>query len=109
MVIDKEIAVAGAALTVDVVSGHENSQVGYRRFLVACGLSGSAAIGDTLLSVRVGGREVDKLRNQELGLAIAADKMLATRALVRANTPVQVIVEDAPLTNPIRLRMVFVP
>jgi len=109
MVIDKEVAAADAAVGDNIVSGHVQERVGYNRFLVACGLSGSTAVGDTIISVKVGGKEVDVIRNQETGLAITSSLMLATRAFVKSNTLVEAEVVDAANSNPIRVRLVFVP
>lgn len=109
MVFDDEISVADSTAGSDLLDGWEDARVGYNRYIVATGLVGANAVGEEEVSVRVGGKEVDRLRTQSLTLAMPSTSMLGIRVRVPANSLIQAVVLTPPTVSPTRLRLVCVP
>lgn len=109
MVFDDEISVANSAVGTDLLDGWEDSRVGYNRYLVAVGLVGANAVGEEVVSVRVGGKEVERIRTQATGLGMLSTAILGSRTKVPANALLQAIVLTAPTVSATRLRVVVIP
>jgi len=73
------------------------------RVLRALGLTGSAAIGDCAVDIKVGNRVVATLYNNAIDFPTADAGQFATSYVVPAGSPVSVVVTDAPATNSINL------
>ena len=109
MVIDEEVAVADASAGDNIISGHEQERVGYKRWIVATGLVGGNAIGQPIVDIKVAGKVVDTIRGQATGLALINTNMLGSRTKVPANQLVEAEVKTAPTVSPVRIRLVFAP
>lgn len=105
----KSLVAATAIANYDLIGQHELARVNYERVIVAQGCTGSTAAGDFIVSLKVGGREVEEFINTATGVAVLPANMLALRARVPAGELVQAIVIDAANTNAVSFRLVFVP
>lgn len=98
------VAAATAVLGYDLLSGRPDiANNGVPRIIRSLGLTGSAAIGDAAVDVKVSNVVVATLFNNSLDFPTADAGMFETMYAVPAGTPVSVIVTDAPATNPLVL------
>lgn len=104
-----EVAAATAVVGYDLCVGKRNASREYPRTIVGIGLAGSAAAGDTEVMLKIGGEETDTQRNTRTGLNIDRDDLIAKRIPVEANEQIQVVVTDAPVTNPVLLQVEIMP
>lgn len=103
------IAAATAVLAYDMMSTKpEYAQAPYNRILLAAGLKGSAAGGDSEVAIKVGRKEEGRIFNSGTGFP-NKDDMKRLNVRVPANAIVTVPVTDAPGTNPLNLALDFMP
>jgi hypothetical protein len=100
------IAAATAVVDYDLLSNSPYKQSGRPRRIRSVGLAGSAAAGDTLVSILVGNNEVGRLYNKATGFP-TRDHLFPVGAPVPPNQEVTVRVVDAPATNAINLAIDF--
>lgn len=104
-----EVAAADCAVGDNLIEGHQQERVAYGRLISAYGLTGSTAIGDTELEIRVDGKRRITLINTELTLALVPAQKLGCREFVPPNALVEVVCTDAANTNPVKLAIDFLP
>lgn len=98
------VLAATAALGYDLLLNRPDVQsAGRRRVIRALSLTGSAAIGDSRVQVKVGNNVVATLYNTAVGFATQDASTFKTQYNVPAGSPISVIVDDAPATNPLNL------
>jgi len=102
------VAAASAPVQTNLLANSDMRQAGHRRVLKTAGLAGSAAAGDTIVEIKVGARTVARLFNTATGFP-TADHDRSVNAVVPANAELSAIVTDAPATNPINLKVEFMP
>jgi len=73
------------------------------RVIRGLSLTGSAAIGDSRVQVKVGANTVATLYNTATGFPTQDASTFNTQYHVAAGAPISVIVDDAPATNPLNL------
>jgi len=79
---------------------------GGNRLIENVALTGSAAAGDTEVSIRIASTEIARIFNTATGFPTQdASKIDLGGALVPAGEPVSAIILDAPATNPINLQI----
>ncbi len=100
------IAAATAVVDYDLLTDAVFKSAARGRRLIAAGLRGSAAAGDTEVRLTVGAVQVGKLFNDATGFP-NRDAMFRIGAGVPGNTDVHAYVVDAPSTNPINLALDF--
>ena len=84
-------------------------KVGYNRVLLAVGLVGSAAPGDTIVEVLIGGTGVAVIGNSRAGADAwpGRDDIKACREVIPANTELELVVRDAPSTYPVAFHLTW--
>lgn len=98
------IAAATAVVGYNLLANRPDiATAGVPRTLRALGLTGSAAIGDAAIDVKVGNRVVATLYNNAIDFPTNDAGKFDTHYAVPAGSPVSVIVTDAPATNPLNL------
>jgi len=100
------VAAATAVVGYDLLSGSRMRQSNLDRTLVAAGLAGSAAAGDTVVELYVGTTLVAVLYNLATGFP-NRDSLMRIGAVVPAGVEVVARVTDAPATNAINLVLDF--
>lgn len=106
--VDISVAAATAVVGYDLCTNVAEARVGWSRFLTGIGMAGSAAAGDTKVIGFVNGVRFGTFYNKATGFP-TNDHMISQAVPVPANAQVQLIVEDAPATNPINVTMQFAP
>lgn len=101
------VAAATAAVGYDLFSGEPQvRQSGSPRTIESAALTGSAAAGDTKVSLRIGNVEIATLFNTSTGFPTQdAAKIDLGGAFVPPGEPISAIVTDAPVTNPINIQI----
>jgi len=98
------VAAATAALGYDLLTNRVDVSTAQRRRTIrGLSLTGSAAIGDARVQVKVGANVVATLYNTALGFPTQDASTFNTQYHVPAGAPISVIVDDAPATNPLNL------
>lgn len=98
------VAAATAVLGADLLANRPDIASGAgKRVLRSLGLTGSAAIGDSSVDVKVGNRTVATLFNNATDFPTNDAGKFTTAYLVPPGSPVSVVVTDAPVTNPLNL------
>lgn len=98
------VAAATAVLGYDLLTNRPDITSGAgQRVLRALGLTGSAAIGDSSVDVKVGNRVVATLFNNAVDFPTNDAGKFATAYLIPIGSPISVVVTDAPATNPLNL------
>lgn len=98
------IAAATAVVGFDLLANRPDiATASVVRTLRAVGLTGSAAIGDAAVDIKVAARTVATLFNSALDFPTADAAKFDTSYHVPAGSPVSIIVTDAPATNPLNL------
>jgi len=102
----QSVAAAVAVVGYDLLTGAPQiRQSGSDRVLNSIALTGSAAAGDTKVSMRVANVEVAHQFNTATGFpAQDASKIDLGGVFIPAGAPLSAIVTDAPATNPINLQ-----
>jgi len=104
--VETSIAAATAVVGFNLLSNSPHRQSSRARRLRSIGLAGSAAAGDTEVSVLVNATEVARKFNTATGFP-TRDHLSSVMRQIPANAEVAVIVIDAPATNPINLLLEF--
>jgi len=100
------VLAATAILGVDLLRNRPDVQsAGRPRVIRSLALTGSAAVGDTQVDIKVGDRVIATLYNSSLGFATADADQFKTQYRVNAGSPISAVVTDAPATNPINLQI----
>lgn len=98
------VAAATAVLGYDLLTNRPDITTGSgRRVLRAIGLTGSLAIGDASVDIKVGNVVVATLFNNALDFPTNDSSKFVTSYLVPVGSPLSVVVTDAPATNPLNL------
>jgi len=98
------IAAATAVVGFDMLTNRPDIAVASTpRVIRAIGLTGSAAVGDSVVDIKVASRTVATLVNNVLNFPAADSGKFETMYNVPAGSPVSVIVTDAAATNPLNL------
>ena len=100
------VAAATAVLGYDLMANSSFRSSTLPRRIRAIGLAGSAAAGDTRVSVRAGQMEIADIYNSATGFP-TRDHLKRVDVVVPANTELHAVVTDAPATNPINLMVEF--
>lgn len=95
------VAAATAVLGYDLAGDQTWRVSGNNRRLRAMGLAGSAAALDAKVGVFIGNTRIGELYNTSTGAVARNTDMFEGGQNVPAGTPISVIVEDAPVTNPL--------
>lgn len=109
MNINKVVTVANAAAGVNLIDGHEQSRVGYNRFLVAVALIGGNAVAEPVVAIKVAGKTVETIRGSATGLGLLNTHFKPSRVKIPANALVEAVVETAPTVSSVLLDLEFVP
>lgn len=101
------VAAATAVVGFDLLTNQAQlRQSGGNRTLESVALTGSAAAGDSEVSIRIGNTEVARLFNSATGFPTQdAAKVDVGGAFIPAGEPLQALVLDAPATNPLNVQM----
>lgn len=105
--VEVSIAAAVAVLGYNMLSNSPHRQSSKGRTLTAVAVRGSAAAGDSAVSVLVNQTEVARLFNTTTGFP-NRDDLVAVGEWIPPNAEVSAIVVDAPATNPLNLLFEFV-
>lgn len=98
------VAAATAVLGYNLLANRPDVSVSQRaRVIRGIGVTGSAAIGDAKVAVKVGNTVVANLPNTATGYPTADASTWATYFAVPAGAPILVEVTDAPATNSLNL------
>lgn len=102
----ESVAAATAVVGHDLLTNAAQvRQSGSPRLLNSVALTGSAAAGDTKVSIRVSNVEIAHIFNTATGFPTQdASKIDLGGAFIPAGAPLQAIVTDAPATNPINIQ-----
>lgn len=98
------VAAATAIVGFDLAAGERWKEQGNDRVLIGLALCGSAAEGDTEVDVFIDETRIGTFFNTKL-LFPDEDDLIAVGVIVPANSELSVIVQDAPTTNPVNLRV----
>jgi len=107
-VYETSVAAATAAVGYDLLTSLPYVRTsGGGRVLRALGIAGSAAAQDTRVGVQIGGVKIGQLYNGAIG-GINNDRDMTDfgDAWIPPGEALAVLVEDAPATNPINIRIV---
>lgn len=106
--VEVSIAAAVAVLDFNLLSNSPHRQSSMPRTLKAAALRGSAAAGDTAVSILINQTEVARIFNTTTGFP-NRDDLVRIGAAIPTNAEVSAVIVDAPATNPINLLMEFGP
>jgi len=96
------IPAATAVVNYDMLQTRQDVAIaGRARVIRGLSLTGSAAIGDARVQVKVGSNVVATLYNSALAFPTADGTSFATQYKVPASSPISIVVDDAPATNPL--------
>lgn len=101
------VAAATAVVGYDLLTNYPAMrQSGAPRTLDEAALTGSAAAGDTEISLRIGNVQVVRIFNTATGFPTQdASKIQLPGYFIPAGEPLSAIVLDAPTSNPINLQL----
>lgn len=102
--VEVSVAAAVAVLDYNLLGSSPHRQTTRSRRLTAAGLTGSAAAGDSAISILVNQTEVARIYNSSTGFP-NRDSLKAINVSVPPSAEVAAIVVDAPATNPLNLLM----
>lgn len=102
----ESVAAATAVVGYDLLTNAPQvRQSGANRVINSVALTGSAAAGDTKVSLRVSNVEIASVFNTSTGFPTQdASKIDLGGAFIPAGAPLSAIVTDAPATNPINIQ-----
>jgi len=101
------MAAADATVGKNLVDGEYYEELGFPRNLVAIALKGSAAAGDTEVSIAIGTDRKCTVFNSGTGFPNLDDFKPVGPIYIPAGMPLRLEVTDAPVTNPINWTLVF--
>lgn len=94
-------SIAGAAVGVDMMSGHRKQVVPYDRVIKAAALIGGDAVGVGKVDVYVGSVNISSFTVTTAAQAMDKQKdILPTNIIVPANTMMHVYITEVTATNP---------
>lgn len=102
--VEVSLAAAVAVLGVNMVADSPHKQSGVSRTLRAAALAGSAAAGDSEVSILAGATEIARIFNSTTGFP-TRDHLKGIQETIPANQELSVIVVDAPATNPLNIHL----
>jgi len=98
------VAAASAPLGHDMLANRQDVAVSSaRRVIRGLSVVGSAAAGDSRVQVKVGANVVATMYNTATGFPTYDASTFRTNYLVPAGSPISIIVDDAPVTNPLNV------
>lgn len=98
------VAAAVAIVGYDMLTNRPDVQSSSRRrVLRGIAVVGSAAAGDARVQVKVGNNVIATMYNTATGFPTADSSLFATQYNVPAGSPISIIVDDAPATNPLNI------
>ena len=100
--VEVSIAAAVAVVGFNLLNNSPHRQSSRRRSLRSVALAGSAAAGDTEISVLVNATEIARIFNSATGFP-TRDHLKRVMRGIPANSELAAVVVDAPSTNPINL------
>lgn len=100
--IEVSVAAASAGVGTNLLADSPHAQSSSNRRVRAVGAAGSAAGGDTEMSVLVNAQEVARIFNTTTGFP-TRDHLKSVGFDIPANAEIACIVIDAPATNPINV------
>lgn len=95
------VAQATAVVDYDCFKDEPQNRQPFARIITGVGVVGSAAAGDFIIELMVGGVSHGKFENVATGTAFVEGTIKKTDIYVGANAQVQAIVRDAANTNPV--------
>lgn len=104
--VEVSTAAATAVLGFNLLGNSPHRQSTRQRTIRAVGVRGSAAAGDSAVSILVNATEVARLFNTNTGFP-NRDDLVAVGVVVPPGAEVAAIVQDAPATNPLNLLIEF--
>lgn len=104
--VEISIAAATAILGFNMMSNSPHRQNDKPRVIRAVALRGSAAAGDSAISIVVNQTEVARIFNTNTGFP-NRDDLVAIGARIPANSEISAVIVDAPATNPLNLLIEF--
>ena len=99
------IAAAVAVLDADLLSGERFKRTPQNRTLEGVALRGSAAAGDTRVSIHIDEVRVGSFFNNATGFPNNDDLLPIESLFIPGGAELQALVEDAAATNPINLML----
>ena len=102
------VAAATAVLNYDMFQNASWKTANFARLVRALAVCGSAAAGDSRISLRVGQVEVADKYNTTTGFP-TRDHLVGVGAAIPAGAPISAIVTDAPATNPLNILIDIAP
>lgn len=105
-VVEVSVAAATAVLDFNLLGNSQHRQSSRARRLRSVALKGSAAAGDTRVSISVNQREIASIFNSGTGFP-NRDDLKAVGEAIPTNAEISAIIQDAPATNPINLMLEF--
>lgn len=106
MLAQVSVAAAVAVLGYDLLTGSVFKQSTERRYLKGAALAGSAAAGDTKISILKGTTKIGELYNVTTGFP-TTDHLFGIGEWILPNDEITAEITDAPATNPINLNLDF--
>jgi len=103
MIGQNSIAAAVAVLGYDLATGKTWRSSNKRRWCGGFGLAGSAAALDTHVRLMAGQVEIGDFYNSSVGAVTKDVDMFPVGAWVEAGLNIGIIIDDAPVTNPINV------
>lgn len=106
----EQYAVADAPVGTNLANGKFWANSKNMRMISGVALVGSAAAGDCKLSIYYGTTKMMEIENSSTGVAVDTDKDLIphnSNLACQPNDSISVIVDKAPITNPIKLLLVI--
>jgi len=104
--VEVSIAAASAPLDTNLLSNSPHRSAQRRRWLRAVALKGSAAAGDSAVSVLIGQTEVARLFNSGVGFP-NRDDLIDVGEWIESGQELAAVVVDAPATNPLNFLAEF--
>jgi len=98
------VAAATAVLGYNLLANRPDvASSGRARVIRGIAVTGSAVVGDSRVQVKVGNNVVATLYNTALGFATQDASTFKTQYAVPPSSPISIIVDDAPATNPLNI------
>jgi len=102
--VEISLAAASAPLGTNMLADSPHRQAGRARTLRSAALAGSAAAGDSEISILAGTTEIARIFNSATGFP-TRDHLKGIQEMIPENQELSAIVVDAPATNPLNLHL----
>jgi hypothetical protein len=109
MIHEGSVAAATAVVGYNLLQDLYYEELGFDRQLIAFGLKGSAAAGDTEVKIKVGTSDYGSVFNSGTGFPNIDDVKPVGSILIPRGQPLRLEVVDAPATNPLNWLIVLRP